>query len=400
DRWGRGSFSFTCHFKCEMGYTNAPFKTPTKLPALLIGDIRGPTQEPTRRETRRSDVERCASRLITAGRSIATSCSSSVPLDRHPPFLAKLRLKAHSLSLFSFVRRFLLPRFCLSRSSPPQYNPPTTPPVTSKTTMEAVDGGCGDLGRPATALMPFHLLEITIISAQGLYPATRSINTYASAWVDPKHKLYTRVDRAGHADPTWNDKFIFRVDDAFLRSDTACVDVHLHAARSRLSPLPDHLLGTVRVVLSSLSPAPGVRRFVALLVRRPSSLRPHGILNLSVAILEPHVRSMPLYFGLDSPAAFAYKDITVGRQAKANGRRWSSDDCSGWQLARNGSVSMESGVEEREREELETKLEMWKAEISPDHERDDRSNNSHGGHNRKRSGRLSFFSCAETVESE
>ncbi|CAL9098585.1 unnamed protein product [Musa textilis] len=268
--------------------------------------------------------------------------------------------------------------------------------------MKAVDGGSGDLGRPTTALMPFHLLEITIISAQGLYPATRSINTYASAWVDPKHKLYTRVDRAGHADPTWNDKFIFRVDDAFLRSDTASVDVHLHAARTRLSPLPDHLLGTVRVVLSSLSPAPGVRRFVALLVRRPSSLRPHGILNLGVAILEPHVRSMPLYFGLDSPAAFAYKDITVGRQAKANGRRWSSDDCSGWQLERNGSVNMESGVEEREREreELETKLELWKAEMSPDHERDDPSNNSHGRHNRKNSGRLSFFSCAETLESE
>ncbi|CAL9101910.1 unnamed protein product [Musa acuminata var. zebrina] len=272
--------------------------------------------------------------------------------------------------------------------------------------MKPVDGGAPHRHRDSHSHSttpedtPFHLLEITIISAQELYPAVRCLKTYASAWVDPEHKLYTRVDRAGHADPTWNDKLVFRVDDAFLRSDMAAVTVHLHATRGRFSPLPDHLLGTVRVVLSALGPAAGPRRCVALQVRRPSSLRPHGILNLGVAILDSFAKNMPLYYDLNSKSAFAYKDLIGAKRGKSNGPRWPSIDCDGWQPERNGSVEMASGVEEREREELRSKLEMWKTEVTPDHEADDRSNCRDSDKRRRRrgsSGRLSCFSYTGEV---
>ncbi|WOL05171.1 hypothetical protein Cni_G13897 [Canna indica] len=237
---------------------------------------------------------------------------------------------------------------------------------------------------------PFHLLEITIISAQGLYPATRSISTYASAWVDPKHKLYT--GRVNHVHPTWNDKFVFRVDDAFLHSDTAAVNVHLHGARNLLR---DHLLGTVRVVLSSLRPAPGARRFVALQVRRPTTLRPCGILNLGVALLDPYVKSM--HDGLDSTAAFSYKDLIDTPREESKHRHTASDDCDRWQLQRNGSVDMErDGVGEREREQLETKLEIWKSEMSPENEWHNRRQLSKA----RSTGRLSFFSCINEMDCE
>ncbi|RRT81878.1 hypothetical protein B296_00015086 [Ensete ventricosum] len=243
--------------------------------------------------------------------------------------------------------------------------------------------------------MPFHLLEITIISGQGLFPASRSLQAYASAWVDPKHKLYTRVDRAGHTDPTWNDKFVFRVDDAFLRSDTAAVNVHLHAARGRLSPLRDHLLGTVRVVLSALRPAPGASRCVALQVRRPSTLCPHGILNLGVALHDSYVKIMPLSFDIQSLAAFAYKDLIDAKQEKCNSETSPPANCGERQLERTGSVEMERHAEEREREELETKLETWKAEMTPEHETDDRSSTGVGKKKGRRSSSSLFcFSCS------
>ena len=80
---------------------------------------------------------------------------------------------------------------------------------------------------------PSHLLEVTVISAQDLHRRRlgRRVRAYTVAWADPAHKLRTAVDRAGGGAPTWNDRFLFRVDDAFLRSDTAAVTVEVRGAR-------------------------------------------------------------------------------------------------------------------------------------------------------------------------
>ncbi|KAF8401986.1 hypothetical protein HHK36_012937 [Tetracentron sinense] len=159
-------------------------------------------------------------------------------------------------------------------------------------------------------VMPFQLLEINIISAQDLSPVSRAMSTYAVAWVHPERKLSTRVDPHGHANPTWNDKFVFRVDEDFLRSDTSAVMINIYAVRF----FRDVRVGTVRVLIGNLippstrprNPHPGMR-FVALQVRRPSG-RPQGILNLGVTLLDSSMRSMPLYTQLSS-SAVGYRDL-------------------------------------------------------------------------------------------
>ncbi|XP_072967979.1 uncharacterized protein [Typha angustifolia] len=153
----------------------------------------------------------------------------------------------------------------------------------------------GRNGHHPALLIPSHLLEITIISAQDLKKWSQSVNAYAAAWVHPGEKLYTQVDRVGRTDPTWNDKFVFRIDNAFLRSDTSAVTVTIYATRSCLNPRKDPILGVARILLSaSLGPSPanaGSRRVVALQVRQPRSLRPQGILNVAVALLDSYSHS-------------------------------------------------------------------------------------------------------------
>ncbi|KAL0724018.1 hypothetical protein Bca4012_038617 [Brassica carinata] len=160
----------------------------------------------------------------------------------------------------------------------------------------------------------FQLLELNIISAQDLAPVSRKTKTYAVAWVHPERKLTTRVDYNGGTNPTWNDKFVFRVDDEFLYADTSAVVIEIYA----LHWFRDVHVGTVRVLISNLIPPsrrPGYRtstppqgmRFVALQVRRASG-RPQGILNIGVGVLDGSMRSMPLYTHMDS-SAVGYRDL-------------------------------------------------------------------------------------------
>lgn len=165
-------------------------------------------------------------------------------------------------------------------------------------------------------IKPFQLLEINVISGQDLEQVSRKMQTYATAWVHPKRKLSTAVDTQGHANPTWNDKFVFRVDEEFLRLDTSAVTIEIYAH----SWFRDTLVGTVRVLVGNLIPPPLSRphrghnhhhdsgmRFAALQVRRPSG-RPQGLLNIGVAMLDSSMRSMPLYTQL-SKSALGYRDL-------------------------------------------------------------------------------------------
>ncbi|XP_052208457.1 uncharacterized protein LOC127812158 [Diospyros lotus] len=139
----------------------------------------------------------------------------------------------------------------------------------------------------ARCLKPFHLLEISIISAQDLKPVSKKMRTYATAWVHPKRKLATAVDAHGGNNPSWNDKFVFRVDDDFLRRDSTAVTVEIYAVHW----LRDTLVGSLRLLVGNFFNS-GVR-FAALQVRRRSG-RPQGILNVGVVVLDGSMRSMPL----------------------------------------------------------------------------------------------------------
>ncbi|KAK6161203.1 hypothetical protein DH2020_004584 [Rehmannia glutinosa] len=101
-------------------------------------------------------------------------------------------------------------------------------------------------------LKPFQLLEINIISAQDLEPVSKKMRTYATAWMHPNRKLSSSVDTEGNNNPTWNDKFVFRVDEEFLRQDTSAVMIEIYAVHW----FRDVLVGTVRVLVGNLIPPP------------------------------------------------------------------------------------------------------------------------------------------------
>ncbi|XP_027087828.1 uncharacterized protein [Coffea arabica] len=157
--------------------------------------------------------------------------------------------------------------------------------------------------------LPFQLLELNVISAQDLAPVSQNLRTYAVAWMNPERKLRTRVDQQGKINPTWNDKFVFRVDEKFLDSETSSVMIEVYA----IGWLRDTPVGSVRVLVSNLIPQNvrktnnSQRRFVALQIRRPSG-RPQGILNMGVTLLDNNMKSMPLYSEL-SASAVGFQDL-------------------------------------------------------------------------------------------
>ncbi|XP_009590587.1 uncharacterized protein [Nicotiana tomentosiformis] len=179
------------------------------------------------------------------------------------------------------------------------------------------------------ALKPFQLLEINIISAQDLQPISKKMKTYATVWVHPTRKLTTAVDVEGGNNPTWNDKFVFRVDEEFLRQDTSAVQIEIHCVHW----FKDSVVGSVRVLVGNLIPPPprphhnhhhhfGMR-FVALQVRRPSG-RPQGILNIGVALLDSTMRSMPLYTELNK-SAVGYRDLMEEEQLSQHNQKPNGD---------------------------------------------------------------------------
>ncbi|KAE8009976.1 hypothetical protein FH972_006376 [Carpinus fangiana] len=160
-------------------------------------------------------------------------------------------------------------------------------------------------GAAAVDVMSFQLLEINLVSARDLEALSKSMQTYAVAWLHPERKLLTRVDRDGHANPMWNEKFLFRVDDKFLNADDSAVMIEIYAS----SWIRDTLIGVVRVLISSLLPpssrtAEGrsKKRFVALQISRPSG-RPKGILNVGVALIDSTLGSMSMIYSELSESA-------------------------------------------------------------------------------------------------
>lgn len=184
----------------------------------------------------------------------------------------------------------------------------------------------------------YQLLELNVISAQDLASVGRSMRTYAVAWIDPDRKLSTRVDSEGHNNPTWNDKFVFRVDDDFFYDDMSVITIDIYA----LHWFKDIPVGTAEVLAADLFPPPSrpfrntyktpSMRLMGLQVRRASG-RPKGILNVGVAVLDSSMRSMPLYTH-NTPAAGYHNDHSnrlshqAQAQAKPELRRTKSDTSS------------------------------------------------------------------------
>jgi len=189
---------------------------------------------------------------------------------------------------------------------------------------------------------PFHLLEISLISAQNLAPISKSMRTYAVTWVHPGRKLTTRTDQQGQTNPTWNDKFAFRVENEFLLSDNAAVNVEIY----NVSWFCDVLVGIVRVPVGDLiapseSSSSKNTRFVALQVRRPSG-SPQGILNMGVSLLDSSMKSMPLNSHVNS----CVEDSPDGIQKEMNNPN---------------DLQQKNGDQEEEDSDLNAKIQFWRS---------------------------------------
>ncbi|OVA01883.1 C2 calcium-dependent membrane targeting [Macleaya cordata] len=187
--------------------------------------------------------------------------------------------------------------------------------------------------------METHLLEINLISAQGLKPPSanlRRMQTYAIAWIDPAFKLRTRIDRIGGENPTWNDKFFFRVATDFLSYNTSAVSIEIYA----VGYIKDALVGTVRFLigncLSGVSSAAagagfGVPSFSALQIRRPSG-RFHGVLNIGAMMINGSDFS-----ALTGVSAIGYRDLMGENRRKRRRNPASGEDRSGINSCENRS---------------------------------------------------------------
>ncbi|XP_047307372.1 uncharacterized protein LOC124910735 [Impatiens glandulifera] len=163
-----------------------------------------------------------------------------------------------------------------------------------------------------------HLLEINLISAQGLKtPSTnlRRLQTYAIAWIDPSSKLRTRLDIVGGENPTWNEKFLFRVTAHFLSSQTSGITIEIYS----IGYIKDPLLGTVRFLLSSCIPNGGgaaTPAFTAVQIRRPSG-RFQGVLNIAATV---HNGGLGLA-SINGLQAISFRDLNGDNRRRRLGHR-------------------------------------------------------------------------------
>lgn len=167
------------------------------------------------------------------------------------------------------------------------------------------------------------VLELHLISAQNLKPPPanmRRTETYSLVWVDPATKLRTRLDRVGSDNPTWNDKFFFRVGPDFLSSDTSGVTVEIYA----VGYIRDYLVGSVRLLLSTVVSRPDfvgnskLPYFTAVGIRRPSG-KIHGVLNIGIMLTNGSD-----FTALKGASAIGYRDLmgqSTGSQRRGDRRR-------------------------------------------------------------------------------
>ncbi|XP_010055064.2 uncharacterized protein LOC104443389 [Eucalyptus grandis] len=167
------------------------------------------------------------------------------------------------------------------------------------------------------------ILELHLISAQNLKPPPanmRRTETYSLVWVDPSTKLRTRLDRVGSDNPTWNDKFFFRVGPDFLSSHTSAVTVEIYA----VGYIRDYLVGSVRLLLSTVLSWPDfvgnskLPYFTAVGIRRPSG-KIHGVLNIGIMLANGSD-----FTALKGASAIGYRDLmgqSAGPQRRGDRRR-------------------------------------------------------------------------------
>ncbi|KAE8688492.1 putative Plasmodesmata-located protein 2 [Hibiscus syriacus] len=272
----------------------------------------------------------------------------------------------------------------------------------------------------------FRTLQMNLVSAEDLAPVSKNMKTYAVVWIKPDEKLATGVDQKGRTDPTWNDRFTFKVDDKFLNSDDAKIVVEIYAA----AWIKDALVGSVNVLFNDIFHLRSVtdaetnnsaRRTVTLQIRRPSG-RPQGILKMEESRDNANAKIKRSqsdrfteltadeydghrYYGPRSSCS-AFKGISmVNGESLCNSDVGPSASIVAAAIAKGlyqppgndqphtSETSKISEWTKKEREEeLSLKLERWRAEIPPPATASGKRSRK-GRRSRKRSGGFKLFSC-------
>nr|DAD30640.1 TPA_asm: hypothetical protein HUJ06_009491 [Nelumbo nucifera] len=117
-----------------------------------------------------------------------------------------------------------------------------------------------------------HLLEINLISAQGLKPPLLTSDACGLT-------LLPGLTPPPSSTPMWT--FIFCVSSAFLSIDTFVVCIDTYA----VGYLKDTLIGIIHFLIANCLSS-NVPSFFALQICRPSFVRFHGVLNISAIVIK------------------------------------------------------------------------------------------------------------------
>ncbi|KAF3650622.1 putative F-box/kelch-repeat protein-like, partial [Capsicum annuum] len=168
---------------------------------------------------------------------------------------------------------------------------------------------------------PSQILEINLISAQSL----KSPDTKMRSFANLRHTCDSSIHQASFQDrqcdgnPTWNDKFLFRVPPEFISCETSGVSIEIYA----IGYIKDFLVGTVRLLIRNclnqimkFGTSPATPAFTAVQVWRSSGSRSSpGVLNIAASVY-----SSEDFLLLNGLSAISFLDLMQAE--KQNGRWW------------------------------------------------------------------------------
>ncbi|XP_010035164.2 uncharacterized protein DDB_G0290685-like isoform X3 [Eucalyptus grandis] len=148
-------------------------------------------------------------------------------------------------------------------------------------------------------------VEVTLIGAKDLENVDSRhgpLRPYAVVWADPNQKRPTRVDPEGDSFPVWDQTLPIPLPPG-AAVDDVMLHVHIVHASSEdgIRPLIGSAQLRLRDVLDDDNGYGGAKRW-SLQLKRPSG-RPHGKVDIKVAVRETRYRAPPTAYGVRPPQA-------------------------------------------------------------------------------------------------
>ncbi|KAF8008728.1 hypothetical protein BT93_K2394 [Corymbia citriodora subsp. variegata] len=148
-------------------------------------------------------------------------------------------------------------------------------------------------------------VEVTLIAAKDLKNVNwryGPLRPYAVVWADPNQKCSTRADPEGDSFPVWDQTLLVPLPPGAPVDDvTLHVDIVHAGSEDGTKPLIGSARLRLRDVLDDDNGYGGAKKR-SLLLKRPSG-RPHGKVDVKVAVRESRYRAPPTAYGAPPPQA-------------------------------------------------------------------------------------------------